>query len=159
MNTQSIILGALIMAVSCTANADKAAPSYSLFRNVSLDSSTNRFDKCVYIGGWVKNGSGVYAWRKGLLLSDILRDAGEIHVRHKDDPANWTYSAKVFRPTTSDPDPSQSCYHAEINSEGQLKQSNIGFALLPEDVVLVMRQKKVQQVVDGKPPKTPQQPR
>ena len=147
-----MLLGLMIIAIALPAYSIKPAPRYRLFRNIALDSSTNRFYKCVYTAGWFKDDATVHEWRSGLTLSDVLRDSGGILSLDKNDSPDWIYTISVFRPTLNDQDPLHEYHSLTIHPQNEEDLNIEYFPLLPEDLLLVTRQKKAQQAGPGYPP-------
>jgi hypothetical protein len=139
MMKKAICILSLTLIVAGTAHARKLVPRYENFKNIALTSSTNRFDKAVYVGGWVNSGADVLQWADTLTLEKLLAACGGKMTRQGDTPEEWQYTLSIYRPTEKEPNPRKAFLSIQINQDTKALADT---KLKPEDAVLVTRQKK-----------------
>lgn len=138
----------LVIIVAGPVHARKLVPRYENFRNIALGSSTNRFEKSVYVVGWVDSGANVIQCAEALTLDKLFAACGGKRIRNGDTPEEWQYTMSVYRPTEEDPNPRKAFVSLLI---GKQSKSLATTQLKPEDAILVTRQKKEKsnKAIDG----------
>ena len=129
-----------IIVAATTAYGIKKVFTYQDHKHICQSGSSNRIDEAVYLVGEIQR-SGMYQWKKGMIISELIEDAGGIRVPRTAHPdqTNLAYTVYVQRPTDSDPNPSSSCHQVVVFARNSHGLTNATFRLLPQDLVSVVR--------------------
>ena len=120
-------------------DARKLVRRYENYRYIASASSTNQFEKSVYVVGWVNCGANVLKWTKDLSVNELLVACRGKALRKGESPSDWVYTVSIFRPTKSQPNPRHPIRTLEIST---LNKSLKSTKIEPEDAILISRQKK-----------------
>ena len=133
------IIVSLILISAERSDARKLVRRYESYRHIASASSTNQFEKSVYVVGWVNSGANVLKWTKDLSVNELLVACGGKALRKGESFNEWVYTVSIYRPTKSQPNPRQPIESLEISTHNKSVKST---KVEPEDAILISRQKK-----------------